>query len=142
MYQHSHSTRSSSEGRLASSSGRTPGQQVRGAHSQQQGAPVNLAVGQKEGLPLSLYFAQRKLLVNSNDGFRIFCSALALVQVHFCLQPKATLPHSAFVGCRVQHIVDKNLSFAMSPSLTRAARIHSLSHLWKLSLEAVLVNCQ
>ena len=30
-----------------------------------------------------MYFAQRKLLVNSTESFRIFCAALALLHVRF-----------------------------------------------------------
>lgn len=65
-------------GRFASSS---EGGGQEGAQQQ----TVNFALGQRQGMPLSLYFAQRKLLVNSTESFRIFCAALALLQVrtHF-----------------------------------------------------------
>lgn len=32
-------------------------------------------------IPLSVYFAQRKAVVNSGASFRIFCAAVALLQV-------------------------------------------------------------
>ena len=47
------------------------GQRNVGTHELTQGAR----------LPLSVYFAQRKTVVNSSDSFRIFCAAVALLQV-------------------------------------------------------------
>ena len=47
------------------------GQQIAGTQELTQGAR----------LPLSVYFAQRKTVVNSSDSFRIFCAAVALLQV-------------------------------------------------------------
>lgn len=68
-------------GRHASSSGRSGANRDTESQKLQQGQPFGFPLGQKEGLPLSMYFAQRKLLVNSSDSFRIFCAALALLQV-------------------------------------------------------------
>ena len=68
-------------GRFASSSrqsGSGPSQE--GGQNQQT---ARFALGQRQGMPLSVYFAQRKLLVNSTESFRIFCAALALLQVRF-----------------------------------------------------------
>lgn len=47
----------------------------------QQQTGQGFAMGLKEGTPLSIYFAHRKTLVNSTDSFRIFCAAVALLQV-------------------------------------------------------------
>ena len=39
------------------------------------------ALAEQPKLPLSVYFAQRRQVVNSADSFRIFCSVAALLQV-------------------------------------------------------------
>jgi len=49
-----------------------------------EAAPVRRqSLGEGTSMPLSVYFAHRKSLVNSTDSFRIFCAAVALLQVHF-----------------------------------------------------------
>ena len=74
-----------SAGRHASSSGRSAGAHTGSQEAVQHQQSGGFALGQKEGQPLSMYFAQRKLLVNSSDSFRVFCAALTLLQVCFGL---------------------------------------------------------